>query len=560
MNNKLWTINYSKYKTIIAIVSVFVVSFLVLFLSMDRTINIYDEGIMLTGAIRITAGDIPHRDFYANYGPAEFYLLSWLFDVFGQRIVVERIFDLVVRAGIITIVYASLILYCRQTIVIFVIVICALWLCTVGNHGYPIYSVLLLTIGSSMMVLKILTRSTSISYQLIAGLLTGLSALFRYDVGFFAFIAHILSVSIITLQTKYYQNNKIRCILHNFFPYIIATGFPVVAVLIWYWFNEALYPFIHDVILFPSEYYNRTRSLPFPGFYNITHTKNGVIYLPIVIICTVMLLFFIENIKLFKTYYKLSIREVFARNNGVEFLMVFSLLTAIFYMKGLVRVSVEHMQLALIPSLMVIALLMEIAISNTKWFRAIIVIVATISFVTALTSGYEKIIDRKDLVLSDFSGFYKLISNLKVDVESDGSSTIQRKSAFFVSRDRDAAISFIVRNTAPDERIFIGLTRHDKVFINDVSSYFQTNRLPATKWHHFDPGLQSSVEIQSKIIDDLEQNKPRYIWLESTWDKVNEPNESANSSGITILDEYIRRKYKLAQNFGRILVWKRSFE
>ncbi len=123
--------------------------------------------------------------------------------------------------------------------------------------------------------------------------------------------------------------------------------------------------------------------------------------------------------------------------------------------------------------------------------------------------------------------------------------------------DREAAIRFIVQNTSPDERIFIGLSRHDKIFVNDVSSYFQANRLPATKWHHFDPGLQTSAKIQSEIIDDLERNKPGYIWLESTWENHSEPNESVISSGVTILDEYIRGKYKLEQSFGQISVWQR---
>jgi hypothetical protein len=125
-----------------------------------------------------------------------------------------------------------------------------------------------------------------------------------------------------------------------------------------------------------------------------------------------------------------------------------------------------------------------------------------------------------------------------------------------VDPDREAAIRFIVQNTSPDERIFIGLSRHDKIFVNDVSSYFQANRLPATKWHHFDPGLQTSAKIQSEIINDLERNKPGYIWLESTWENFSESNESANSSGVTILDEYIRGKYKLDRNFGQISVWR----
>ena len=74
---------------------VFLISCLVLFLGMSRRPIVYDEGLMLTAAMRVAAGQIPHRDFYANYGPAQFYLVAGLFKLFGETILVERLFDLV---------------------------------------------------------------------------------------------------------------------------------------------------------------------------------------------------------------------------------------------------------------------------------------------------------------------------------------------------------------------------------------------------------------------------------------------------------------------------------
>jgi hypothetical protein len=539
---------------------------------MDRAIHIYDEGVILTGAMRVNAGDIPHRDFYIMYGPAEFYILSWLFDIFGQSVFVERVFDLVIRAGIVTIVYASLTLYCRKTIATFVTIICALWLCFLGSHGYPLYPALLLSIGSSIILLRIFTRNISTLSLLIAGLLTGLAALFRYDIGFFAFVAHIFAIILILLQSKYKQKNKVQYIFQNLLPYVLAAGLPVVAILIWYGFNGALNSFFHDVISFPLENYSRLRGLPFPGFSStISYSLNWVIYLPIIIACLALLSFLKKDFLLSKSYPHSSISDGVSRSNRVEFLIIFSLLTIMFYLKGIVRVGAEHMQLALIPSMMILALLMEMSITNTRWYKILIVALATISYISPWVNGFRVVAEsrhffktertdyRNTRVISDVPEFYKLITNSnipQINVGSVGLPNIRELSAFFVDRDRSAAIRFIAQNTAPDERIFIGLVRHDKVFVNDISSYFQANRLPATKWHHFDPGLQTSAKIQSEIIGDLEQNKPAYILLESTWENHSEPNESANSSGITILDEYIRRKYKFDQNFGRISVWQ----
>ena len=49
-----------------------------------------DEGIILQGAERVLHGEIPYRDFFTFYTPGSFYLLAFLFRVFGDSFVVAR--------------------------------------------------------------------------------------------------------------------------------------------------------------------------------------------------------------------------------------------------------------------------------------------------------------------------------------------------------------------------------------------------------------------------------------------------------------------------------------
>jgi Dolichyl-phosphate-mannose-protein mannosyltransferase len=49
-----------------------------------------DEGIVLLGAERILAGELPYRDFFSFYTPGSFYLLAWLFRIFGDSFLVAR--------------------------------------------------------------------------------------------------------------------------------------------------------------------------------------------------------------------------------------------------------------------------------------------------------------------------------------------------------------------------------------------------------------------------------------------------------------------------------------
>jgi len=247
--------------------------------------------------------------------------------------------------------------------------------------------------------------------------------------------------------------------------------------------------------------------------------------------------------------------------NEKSVLAVFlTFLVAMFYLKGIVRVSIEHMQLSLLPSIMLLAVLAGIIKKNKILFAAALSVVALSCLATALLSGYKKLAHNHNLVANDLKGFIKASKasgNAQRANSSEASIDPKSMAPFYVEGDRANAVRFIQENTAPGERIYVGLTTHDKVFVNDVSAYFMANRLPITKWHHFDPGLQSSEKIQSEIIDDLDKSKPNYIWLESTWNGVNEPNDSALSSGIKMLDGYILQHYLPAQTFGQIVILRR---
>jgi 4-amino-4-deoxy-L-arabinose transferase-like glycosyltransferase len=49
-----------------------------------------DEGIVLQGAERILHGQLPYRDFFTFYTPGSFYLVAFLFRIFGDSFVVAR--------------------------------------------------------------------------------------------------------------------------------------------------------------------------------------------------------------------------------------------------------------------------------------------------------------------------------------------------------------------------------------------------------------------------------------------------------------------------------------
>ena len=69
-------------------------------------INPHDEGLVLQAAARVADGQLPYRDFYANYGPGQYYLLGGLDWAFGPSLITWRIVRVALDALVATLAYA----------------------------------------------------------------------------------------------------------------------------------------------------------------------------------------------------------------------------------------------------------------------------------------------------------------------------------------------------------------------------------------------------------------------------------------------------------------------
>lgn len=506
---------------LLSTIAVAVLAFIVIGLTMGRAVGVYDEGIILTGAARVAAGDLIHRDFYANYGPAEFYLLAKLFALFGQDVLVERVFDLFIRAGIAGTVWFGLQGRCRQWAAVAATLATILWLAGIGNPGYPIYPAILLALCATLLLTG--PSAGQGGAALWAGLMVGAAALFRYDLGFLAFVAHALAMLISPAPP---QGKSKHPRLHALLPYSLGAALPVAAVLITYWFMGALDDFVYDVIAFPAHTYLAMRGLPFP---KPSFTQASIYIPPLAAVVAFGVLIFGSRGM-----------DDEADRRRLGYLLLLSLAL---YLKGTGRVSLAHIQAGLLPSLMVLALAVGKRDDQIGLSGVLASLLLAVSLTNAAGSVQRKI-RTEEVVASDIQGFMA-----------------RDTGRFFADGpDREAAILYLRLRTKPDERVFIGLAQHDRIFVNDVSAYFLLGRQPATKWHHFDPGLQTRALIQQAIIDELEAVRPSYAWIESTWDDVREPNLSAQSTDIHRLDDYLARRYAVEARFGTIQILRRKPE
>jgi len=117
------------------------------------------------------------------------------------------------------------------------------------------------------------------------------------------------------------------------------------------------------------------------------------------------------------------------------------------------------------------------------------------------------------------------------------------------------AVDYVRENVPAGERIFVGMLRHDRLYTNDVMIYFLSERDAATRYHELHPGLTTTEPNQREIIADLEQARTRWLVLEE--EHVNEPNQSSVSSGVHVLDDFIRQHFSPRARFGEYTVWGR---
>jgi hypothetical protein len=76
------------------------------------------------------------------------------------------------------------------------------------------------------------------------------------------------------------------------------------------------------------------------------------------------------------------------------------------------------------------------------------------------------------------------------------SNVVSKGFCFFPDTDHIQAIEYIDRHTRPGDTLYVGLPQHERVSIDDNLTYFATQRLPATKWSHFDPFRQNRIYLR----------------------------------------------------------------
>lgn len=524
--------------------AVFVAAFAVMFLLMVRDINIYDEGIVLTDALRVMVGEIPHRDYYANYGPGQFYVVAALFSIFGKALIVSRVYGLAIMASIVAMTFFLLVRRVQLWVCLVASFICGAWIIAIPQYLYPVFpTALLAMLGSALLLAPDgLTRWQNVA---LAGATAGVAALFRYDTGFFILVAHCIAI-IALIASGAPMADRIRRALPMVLIYGIAAGVVFLPLAISFLLVAPVSSFIADILDYPIHYYARMRGLPFPTLSAMRqHPDFAGVYFPIGALLIALWLLIEQR--------RRGLGISASGRLDAPFLIVFSLLTAVLYYKGVVRVSTTHMILAILPAILLLAL-----VANRWWERGGIARIVAgaallLAFLPSAVGAFRE-------VRSDVSDKQRTVIGWALGL-GKGASVCDKERQKYLSRldaPYQAVVNYLDHFSGPNDRIFAGLDRHDKMFVNPVALYYAADRLPGTHWQQFDPGLQTRADIQMQMVGDLNRNRVRWIVRDGSFGDIVEPNQSSKSSGVFILDRFIAAHYRPVAQTGKVSIWLKN--
>ncbi|HEX8119870.1 MAG TPA: hypothetical protein VF549_01260 [Solirubrobacteraceae bacterium] len=109
-----------------------------------------------------------------------------------------------------------------------------------------------------------------------------------------------------------------------------------------------------------------------------------------------------------------------------------------------------------------------------------------------------------------------------------------------------------------DRTLFVAPPRFDRVTAGDPLLYVLAGKDNPTRYDVMQPGVVTTREVQEEIRDDLERAKPQVLvrWLDPR--TAPEDNGSGRSSGVTLLDDYLRSTYRRMARFGVYEVHERK--
>jgi hypothetical protein len=529
-----------------AVVAVGLGAFVLLLLAMPRELNTFDEGIILSGAMRVLAGEVLHRDFYSLYGPAQYYAVAAALDLTPHQFLAARLWDVAIRAATIAAIFAVLRPVVPLVLALAFAALGGVCLLLVATYLYPVFPCILLAVIATAQVTRFATGRAGRGSMLGAGLCAGAAALFRYDAGFMLAAANMLAL----LVLGWVAGARPRRVLAGVLAYAGGCALVFVPPAIAYLLVAPVGAWVDDIITYAMHHYASGRGMPFPRPGDLlVDPADAIVYVPLLAAA-------LAGVELFRR----ARRRAAGLDPAAAYLIAFGIAAFVLFFKGVVRVSPIHMMLAIVPALIVIGLAAASWRRHGAAVRALLVVAIAAVLIPAASTGRDYLIRNRRVADRSVAGWLVTKAGLMTPSAMLPPGCEPTPALRFATVFIDYALvsNYIDAHSRPDERILVAPGRHDKIFVNPMALYFTTGRLPATHWSEYDPGIQNRADVQQTMIAELQRYDVRWIVRDTYFDTHIEPNLSAVSTGVKLMDTYIDEHYRPVARSGQVTVWLRK--
>lgn len=505
-----------------------VFSMAVQLLSMEANVGVYDEGLALVGADRVMRGDVPYRDFFTLYSPGGFYAMAALFELFGEYAIVERVIDTVVKTVIVGTSFVLLLNFGRVMMATLGSLLVLGVLIHLKNYGVVLFPALAFAL-LGVLALHRATLQRSRGWAVTAGLAVACTTLFRHDIGVYT----LLACAVFLADDHFARRVSGPARWSPMRAFGAAFAFALLPGLVWLAWTVPVSLLYRNLVDIPLFVYPRVRALPFPdiaeALRNAAAQRSLLPLLPVGV-------FLPPAVAAWSVVRGARAggagRRAADASAAVSLFRFLAVLDVVFIAKGFVRVSSLHMGPSLVVSVLLVCAGLAMA-SDRRWRQGAMALggVACVAVLAAPQPGRW--------------------AGEAVALCRDRS--VPRLVCLRLDADRMAVARYLL-GQGSDQRIYFGLGRHDKIFISDQALAFASAARPVTRWHDLHPGVQTTAAVQAEMVAELRSQPVAHVVLDFQWDGAAEPNESARSSGVTLLDDYLRAEFRPVFTAGPLTV------
>ena len=478
-----------------------------------RSTNLLDEGSTAAHALRIVNGELIYRDFFTVVTPGSYYTIAWLFQIFGEQLMVLRWAALV--TGLLILVVTFLV---ARRLMSWPFAAAAALMTTVW--GWFLVTPNFYSLQAALFALIALwcylryVNGGGAHWIVIAGVLTGLTVLVKQNVGVYAAVA---LVATIWASRVFDTEMRARERLRRTARFAGGIGVSVLPALLFLIFAGAG-PYLYESwVYYPIAKYPERFALPYPSFFDplpehgiFERWVRLVIFLPVIV------------------YPLTAIAIVRARERHA--LLATAFMGLLLLLQSWPRADVPHILFGLQPTFVLLAYVLyrgSLVLSVRGEVRAgAATAVMLVPIVLLLWNGYR----RTDWEYANY------VAHLRSD-RATGVTTVP------IEANRINAVArYISEHTGPGDPIFVVPWA--------AGFYFLTDRVNPTRTDFM---LFEDPELYPCLLSRLDAHPPKYVIYGYTWDVDNR----RFSDYAAPVDRYIRSRYASESSVDGYEIWRR---